>query len=301
MNIGFIGSAGPFSTLALEFLLNSKHTLSFVACDACNSDPRFPIMNDSIESLAIQNAIESIDLQQIQSLALNKPIFQRLDIIIVACYGRKIPATLLKQAKWGGVNCHPSLLPAFRGPVPIFWQFKQAAPLGISLHKMTSNMDAGAIISQKTVTLEDGLSQQQIFTQLMQAGLPLLEQLLDKPQQAMQNAHVQEQSLASRMSYPQANDFAINSQSHQRALKQYSAKNIFNFMRATAHFQQNYPCQLADKIVLLSTAISYHLTTENIPALIPPLNDREIIIPCSDGYLLAQLADLALNTTKQIC
>ncbi|WP_198263563.1 formyltransferase family protein [sulfur-oxidizing endosymbiont of Gigantopelta aegis] len=279
MNIGFIGSSGSFSTLALQYLLDSEHSLSFVACDGCSNDSRFPIINDSVESLAMQYGITCINLEQPLAKVLSKLKSQVIDIILVACYGKKVPQEILALPLWGCVNLHPSLLPAFRGPVPIFWQFKEAATLGISLHTMTSHIDAGAIISQKSVSLEDGLSQQQIFSQLIQAGLPLIEQLLDDPQQALQNAQQQDERLASNMSYPIASDFAIDCA--------WSCQRIFNYMRASTHFQQAYSVLLNNEIVFLSRAISYQM---KLPQETITLADDEIIIPCSNGFVLAQLS-----------
>src|SRR5438067_10696883 len=47
----------------------------------------------------------------------------RPDVLCVACFPRLLPRELLDLARHGGLNVHPSLLPAYRGPAPLFWVF----------------------------------------------------------------------------------------------------------------------------------------------------------------------------------
>src|SRR5256714_7281591 len=47
----------------------------------------------------------------------------RPDVLCVACFPRLLPPELLDLARHGGLHVHPSLLPAYRGPAPLFWVF----------------------------------------------------------------------------------------------------------------------------------------------------------------------------------
>ncbi|MEZ4640893.1 MAG: formyltransferase family protein [Caldilineaceae bacterium] len=47
----------------------------------------------------------------------------RVDVACVACFNRIFPADLLTLPH-GFLNLHPSLLPHYRGPDPIFWQLR---------------------------------------------------------------------------------------------------------------------------------------------------------------------------------
>lgn len=75
-----------------------------------------------------------------------------IDYILVVCYPWNVNAQIRSLAKRQAINLHPSLLPAYRGPDPVFWQLKNAEIYtGISLHEMNDKLDEGTIISQVRV------------------------------------------------------------------------------------------------------------------------------------------------------
>ena len=49
---------------------------------------------------------------------------EKPDLVIVAGLSKKIPKSFLKIPKYGFINCHPSLLPKYRGPSPEFYLIK---------------------------------------------------------------------------------------------------------------------------------------------------------------------------------
>ncbi|MFN0244049.1 MAG: formyltransferase family protein [Planctomycetota bacterium] len=54
------------------------------------------------------------------------------------------------------VNFHPSLLPYYRGPVPSFWCLKnRERHTGFTLHRVTEAIDAGEVLHQAIVRIED--------------------------------------------------------------------------------------------------------------------------------------------------
>src|SRR5512146_3112378 len=59
------------------------------------------------------------------------------DLILVTGFPRLLPPAVLALPRLGCVNVHPALLPAYRGPDPIFWQFYNGEPgLGLTIHRM---------------------------------------------------------------------------------------------------------------------------------------------------------------------
>jgi methionyl-tRNA formyltransferase len=71
------------------------------------------------------------------------------DVLVVVSYGEILRKSLLELPKFGCINVHPSLLPQYRGSIPI-----QAAILngdaesGVSFIKLIRRMDAGPILRQ---------------------------------------------------------------------------------------------------------------------------------------------------------
>ncbi|MBZ9768639.1 hypothetical protein LB526_17930 [Mesorhizobium sp. CA6] len=82
----------------------------------------------------------------------------RADLLICFGYSKLIPQTVLELFPKGGLNLHPALLPHYRGPHPmhrlIIDQMHEAHG-GVTLHKMTSDFDAGDILAQVSFAAED--------------------------------------------------------------------------------------------------------------------------------------------------
>jgi len=73
------------------------------------------------------------------------------DVILCKSFGEIIPDFFLKYPKYGAINVHYSLLPLYRGAVPIQKAILDGAEItGISIVKMVEKFDAGPILSQHT-------------------------------------------------------------------------------------------------------------------------------------------------------
>lgn len=76
------------------------------------------------------------------------------DLVVLAAYGKILPGEFLRVAPLGALNVHPSLLPRFRGAVPV-----QAAILageaetGATLFVMDEGIDTGPIVARRAIPL----------------------------------------------------------------------------------------------------------------------------------------------------
>lgn len=76
------------------------------------------------------------------------------DIGVVCSYNEKLSCDFLNSTKFGYINCHPSLLPEYRGASPYFHIVKNGEKVsGITLHFMDNNFDTGDIIYQEKFNL----------------------------------------------------------------------------------------------------------------------------------------------------
>ncbi|MFJ6102554.1 methionyl-tRNA formyltransferase [Streptomyces sp. NPDC092359] len=74
----------------------------------------------------------------------------RADLIV--CYGFpwKLPEAVLRATRLGAVNVHTSLLPRYRGPLPVNWAIRNGdRETGVSVHWMESEFDSGGILAQE--------------------------------------------------------------------------------------------------------------------------------------------------------
>ncbi|RYY95537.1 MAG: hypothetical protein EOO11_15600, partial [Chitinophagaceae bacterium] len=92
----------------------------------------------------------------------------------------KIPARLLSGEVPRFFNVHFSLLPAYAGPTPLFWQLRDGCTRGgVTLHRITATLDGGPIAGQAAVTLLPGENAGLYSSRLAAAAVPLIRNLAD--------------------------------------------------------------------------------------------------------------------------
>lgn len=113
------------------------------------------------------------DLEQVLAL---KP-----DLIVTAAFGQILPKTLLDAPKHGCVNVHASLLPELRGGAPIHYSIIQGkSKTGITIMYMAEKLDAGDILTQTEVEIEENDDVGSLHDKLSTAGADLLSETLPK-------------------------------------------------------------------------------------------------------------------------
>jgi len=112
-----------------------------------------------VEELAKQNNIEIVYADTLDNQALYDALkAKKIDVGIVASYGKIISKNILKVFPMGLINVHPSLLPKYRGPSPIQGAFlNNETVTGTSIFIIDEAMDHGPILGQIStpILLED--------------------------------------------------------------------------------------------------------------------------------------------------
>jgi phosphoribosylglycinamide formyltransferase 1 len=87
---------------------------------------------------------------------------RQISHIFLLGFMRLLPADFVKQ--WEGKiwNLHPSLLPAFPGKNSIEESYQAKAPMGVTIHEVIVEMDAGPIQLQKEIKRQDKLTDCQL-------------------------------------------------------------------------------------------------------------------------------------------
>ena len=78
--------------------------------------------------------------------------FTNVSFAIVFGYGHRIAERHLNKTVF--INLHGSLLPLGRGPHPHIWNWINGDPHGVTIHKMSAEIDKGPIIVQRQVELK---------------------------------------------------------------------------------------------------------------------------------------------------
>jgi methionyl-tRNA formyltransferase len=78
----------------------------------------------------------------------------RPDLGVMASFDQILSARVLAIPAHGWLNAHPSALPAYRGPEPVYWTIADGAEeAGITLHRAVPRFDAGPILAQRRLRL----------------------------------------------------------------------------------------------------------------------------------------------------
>ena len=135
-----------------------------------------------VKELAEQYNIEVLQPAKLsKSPEMEKIINLQPDLMITAAYGQFLPTKLLAAAKIAAINVHGSLLPKYRGGAPIQYSIINGdKETWVSIMYMVKKMDAGDIISQRSIPIEDTDDSGTMFKKLSLLGRDLLLETLPK-------------------------------------------------------------------------------------------------------------------------
>src|SRR6056297_77138 len=99
----------------------------------------------------------------------------RAEVLAVYAYGRIFGPKFLSLFPEGGVNVHPSLLPRYRGSIPIIAPIINGDPeTGVTVQKIALEMDTGDILAQKRFALDPTINADQLTVYAADVGAELL-------------------------------------------------------------------------------------------------------------------------------
>ena len=214
----YIGQGGPLSTMPLEILGEKGIVPEAVFVTETTQHPprlnllpvRPPRLSGSLADMADRLDLPIIYWQK----GCEDEIEAKLkkiapDLAVMSCFPWRIPEPLLSIPVHGWWNLHPSLLPRYRGPSPLFWQAKAGEDLtGISLHQVESELDSGAIIGQQSVSLLD-FQGQALESELAKQGANLIEKSLIAMAQDRLEPQQQSEAKAHYQGFPNVQDRCI--------------------------------------------------------------------------------------------
>jgi len=118
-------------------------------------NPNETIWFDSVAAVAARHGIPTVTPQDpnapetLLQVAALAP-----DFIFSFYYRQMLKPELLALAKRGAYNMHGSLLPKYRGRVPVNWAVLHGeSETGATLHRMVEKPDAGEIVAQQAVPI----------------------------------------------------------------------------------------------------------------------------------------------------
>jgi len=302
----FLGMQGNFSHPPLRALLESgievcaiviparDQNLAQAAMRRLEPPPKtrslLPVLHSSLHTSIAHIAWErGIPLWEVQRMSDPETLAvfaaYQPDVLCVACFSLYIPRSILDIPRLGCLNVHPSLLPANRGPDPLFWTFREGTQqTGVTIHLMDEGLDSGPIVAQEHVEVPNGIRYAQLEAQYAALGGKLLVRSVWELYQGTADPRPQDKSQSSYLPLPSSEDFVV-------PVAQWNARHVYNFIRGVASRGEPVQLLVDGQHMLVTDAISYsHRNTDNDPKAITEKADREVSVKCRDEWIKVKLS-----------
>ena len=134
--------------------------------------PDETIWFDSVRETAVAHDVPVVYAEDLDAAALHAAVEEAAPDCLFSFYFRNmLPASVLALAARGAYNMHGSLLPKYRGRVPINWAIIHGeTQTGATLHEMAAKPDAGAIIAQTPVPILPDDTAHEVFMKVTVAA-----------------------------------------------------------------------------------------------------------------------------------
>ena len=215
-----------------------------------------PVLNSSINASILDLArVRDIPVWKVRHLSNPETIkvltVYQPDMICVACFSKRIPRDILDIPRLGCLNVHPSLLPANRGPEPLFWTFREGNQrTGVTIHLMDEGMDSGAIVAQEVIEIADGLSYSELEAQSAELGGKLLAKSVWELYSGIAIPVAQDETQTSYHAFPHDDDFVV-------PVAEWNARHVYNFICGIAAWGEPITLQVSNTSIRVKEAISY--------------------------------------------
>lgn len=189
MKIVFMGTP-EFAVPCLRVLAESSHEIPAVFTQPDKPKGRgYKMIPTPVKSVAME-----YDIPVYQPLSFRKgddaqQAFETLknispDLIVVTAYGQILPKEILNLPKYGCINIHASLLPAYRGAAPINWCILNGEKItGVTSMMMAEGLDTGDMLIKKSTPIGENETYQELYTRLSEIGGEVLMETI----QAIEN------------------------------------------------------------------------------------------------------------------
>lgn len=276
MNILFAGTP-LLAAQQLQALLETHHTIVAVYTQPDRPQGRgLKLTPSPVKLLAEQHALVIEQPNSLKSAeAIAKLASYQPDVMIVAAYGLLLPKEVLALPKYGCINIHLSLLPAWRGASPVQSALLNGdAKTGVTMMLMNEGLDTGDILQQIEMPIANDDTTESLLDKLGALAAQHIKQHLD--------------DIIKATPIPQNNQYA----SHAPKIQKSQAcldwqENAFILDRKIRAY---YPWPIAyimhqNNPIKIYRAKAHSLVHSHTPGTLFKISDESIWIACKENCL----------------
>lgn len=276
----------------LRVLLNQGVRIPLVLTH--EDSPTETIWYESVASVCAEHGIETITADDPNHPDMVARIGALSPDFFFSFYYRKMLGTeLLAIPKRGALNMHGSLLPKYRGRVPINWAVLHGeTETGASLHYMDVKPDAGNLVAQTSVPILGDDTAHEVFQKVVVAAEMTLVRALPQLIAGTAPSVPLDLKAGSYFSGRKPEDGRIDWTK--------SARDVYNLIRAVAPPYPGAFMQLGDQRVVVARACVSQLAprqqTDELsawPGRVSLIANEPPLVVCGDGQCIAILELMA--------
>ncbi len=201
------------------------------------------------------------------------------DLIVVVAYGKILPRNVLDYPKYGCVNVHGSLLPAYRGAAPMQRAIIEGQRVtGITTMLMADGIDTGDMLLKAEIEIGENDNFEVIHDRLAECGAALLMETVAKLEKGELMPERQDDSLATHAAKIEKSDCLLDFSR--------SAVELHNLIRGLSPVPLSFTHTPDGK--LLKIAESRVFDVEKTPKCLPGTVievGEDIKVACGKGIL----------------
>ncbi len=278
-----------YSVPVLEKIVNIGHEVPLVISQGSKKTRRGRVIHTPIYEFCDKNNLRCITPDKISPNILDDIAMVEADLGIVYSYGRLIPQGVIDSTKFGIMNLHCSLLPAYRGAAPIQHALiNNESKTGITYFEINEKLDEGKMILSKVYNISESDNCKTIQDNLTDIAVKCFPEAIDK----MCNKEYTHSSSSKKSTYAKRiikEDAYLNWDMNIRL--------IFNTVRALHIWPVARVNICGDEIKILDASCiekKHELPTGTVMSF----NKDELIIAAKEGFL--SILKLQLEGKKPI-
>jgi methionyl-tRNA formyltransferase len=181
VRIAFFGTP-EFAVPSLEAIASSRHELALVVTQPDKPRGR----GRKVSPSPVKARAAELGVTVLQPTALKPPAFAdelaalRLDLAVVAAYGRILPSHVLTTPRMGMINVHASLLPRWRGAAPVHRAVLAGdRETGVTIMRVVPALDAGPMLAKLPTPIGVDETSEELERRLSVLGAHLLGETIE--------------------------------------------------------------------------------------------------------------------------
>lgn len=279
MRMVFMGTP-DFAVPALLALAQEGHDIAAVLSRPDRPSGRGKQVRPTpIKQAALDLGLPVYEPEQVNS-AENLALLRELqaDIFVVVAYGQFLGGELLSLPRYGAVNIHASLLPAYRGAAPIHRAVLNGeSKSGVTIMYIDSGMDSGDIIISGETEIGPDMNSGQLHDALAEQGAELLIEALRGIEQGTAPRIAQDHSRASKAPMLKREEEVVD--------WSLSAREVHNRIRGLAPWPGAYTLLRGKRLKLRASQLADSIDLAAAPGQILSINEQGILAACGSGAL----------------